>query len=108
MATIIVRKNKLPILDEIIEATVADAIAKTVYDVVAYADPNTPVDTGTLKNNKEIETTPTQGRVHWKAEYALYVHEGTRHMPAAPFASDAVEKAAPALEEAIRELEGRI
>ena len=108
MASIRVRKNKLPHLGKLINDTTNDAIAKAVNDVVAYADPNTPVDTGHLKNDKEIELEDLGGKVHWKADYALYVHEGTRHMPASPFAADAVEKVAPSLEDALRALEGKV
>lgn len=108
MASIRVNKNKLPQLPQIINQLAEDAITKAAGDIVAHADPITPVDTGHLKNDKEIEVNGLSGKVHWKSDYALYVHEGTRFQPSRPFAADAAEKVAPSLEQALNELEGSI
>jgi HK97 gp10 family phage protein len=108
MASIKVNKNKLPQLPQIINDLMADAITKAAGDIVAHADPNTPVDTGHLKNDKEIEVDGLSGKVHWKSDYALYVHEGTRYRPSQPFAADAAEKVAPSLAQALDGLEGKV
>lgn len=108
MATINVRMNKLPSLPHTLNSVVEDAITKAVHDIEAHADPLTPVDTGNLKNSKHTEINGLSARLHWQAEYALYVHEGTRYQPATPFAADAVEKVQPSLEQALSELEGRL
>lgn len=88
---------KLPVETDLV-------IDKFIHDVDAHATASTPVDTGKLKNSKKV----TKGRIHWSAEYAGHVNFGTRNTPAQPFASDAVEKCLPGLEEALADLESRI
>ena len=68
-------KAKLPDLVDV-------AIQKFIMDVIALADPDTPVDTGHLKSNKVIDIGHLKAVLVWAASYALYVHEGTRFMPA--------------------------
>jgi len=103
-----IRMNKLPSLPSTIDAVVSDAISKAVNDVAAVADGDTPVDTGHLKNDKEITADGLSGSVHWLSDYALHVHEGTRYQPSRPFAANAVEKVAPSLEQSLHEIEGRL
>ena len=106
--TIRVNRNDLPQVGSRLNEAIGDAITAFVNDVVAFADPETPVDTGTLKNRKTIETEGLSGKVHWEADYALFVHEGTRSMPARPFATNAFEKATPALMDRLKSLEEEI
>lgn len=52
----------------------------------------TPVKTGFLKNSHVTAmTSPLSGYVEPTADYALFVHDGTRFMKSRPFLSDAVE-----------------
>ena len=107
MAHVKVRFNRLPKADKVLKQAIGDAITKFLGDVEANADAITPVDTGTLKNNKETTVEGMSGKIHWKAEYALYVHEGTRYQGSRPFASDGFEKALPSVEQAFQEMEGK-
>lgn len=106
MATIKVKYNRLPQAGDVLEQGMSTAITKFLGDVEANADAITPVVTGNLKNNKEIEVNGLSGKIHWKAEYALYVHEGTRYQASQPFAADGFEKALPSLTEALEGMEG--
>ena len=52
----------------------------------------TPVDTGFLRaSHITTMTNPVQGEVAVLADYAEFVHDGTKFMKARPFLADAVE-----------------
>lgn len=100
-----IRKNDLPKIASGLEQGAQDAVAEAVLLLVRFADPNTPVDTGNLKNNKTINTGSNgQGFVHWHAEYAGFVHNGTRYMAARPFIAEAVAQVWPLYQKAISDL----
>jgi HK97 gp10 family phage protein len=87
--------NTLPEVAARFPQLVADANNRAMLQTVAIADPRTPVDTGHLKNAKQL-TSATPGNltsdVAWTAEYAAYVNFGTARMAAQPFATSAVEE----------------
>lgn len=99
-----IKMNKLPSSAEALQAAVDDVVDKYISEVDTIASGTVPVDTGKLKNSKEI----SKGRIAWTAEYAGYVNFGTRYQAAQPFASDASEKALPALTSALSEVEGKL
>lgn len=100
-----IRKNDLPKIASNLQQGADDAIAEAVLMLVRMADPNTPVDTGNLKNNKTINTgSGGQGFVHWHAEYAGFVHNGTRYMAGRPFIMQAVQQVWPLYQKAIADL----
>ena len=106
MATVKVKFNRLPQAQNVLEQGISTAITKFLGDVEANADAVTPVLTGHLKNDKETVVDGMQGKIHWKADYALYVHEGTRYQSSQPFAQDGFDKALPSLADAFNGMEG--
>lgn len=106
--TIRINLNKLGDVAAKLPEVIDTAITKFVLDVDAHATSETPVDTGYLMNSKTIELEPGHGQISWGADYAGYVHDGTRYMAARPFAADAVEKVEPALRAALSNLEDQL
>jgi HK97 gp10 family phage protein len=75
------------------EVTAAiEASAKQEAGRLIYETPESPsyVRTGNLLNNITSSASQKRGEVFSNAEYSLYVHEGTQHMAARPFLSNAV------------------
>lgn len=104
-ATYEIRKNDLPKIARKLQQGKDDVVAETVLALVHLADPNTPVDTGNLKNNKTINTgAGGKGFVHWHAEYTGFVHNGTRYMAGRPFIEQAVQQVWPLFQAAMKEL----
>lgn len=101
---VIVKMNKLPSTSSALQAAVDDVVDKYISEVDTIATGTVPVDTGKLKNSKEV----SKGRIAWTAEYAAHVNYGTRYMAAQPFATDAAEKALPTLIQALSEVEGKL
>lgn len=99
-----VKINKLPDAAANLKGAVDEAKQKYISEVDTIASGLVPVDTGKLKNSKEV----SEGRIAWTAEYAAYVNFGTRYMEAQPFATDAAEKALPSLRQALSEIEGKL
>jgi HK97 gp10 family phage protein len=67
------------------------AIAKSIFVIQADSMRNTPVDTGRLRASHQARFTPLRGELEPMTNYALFVHDGTRFMPARPFLADAVD-----------------
>lgn len=108
MATkIVVRFNKLPAIAARVPEAVGEIVTKAMHDMDAHATAATPVDTGALKNSKELEITDggLHARLSWSQDYAAYVDQGTRFMAAQPFATDAVAKVQPSMDAALHDLE---
>ena len=101
-----IRKNDFPAIAARLPQAAADVQGRTVLMVVQAADPNTPVATGNLKNNKDINTggIGQPGHVHWQAPYTGFVHNGTRYMAARPFILQAVQQVWPIFQDAMKEL----
>lgn len=102
--TVTITSNKLPPMPARLNAAVKDITKKALFDVVAIADPMTPVDTGHLKSAKEI----TDTAVHWLANYAAYQNMGTVHIAPRLFATTAAERVRPQWIAALRQIEGRL
>lgn len=99
-----IKMNKLPASASTLKTAVDEVVDKYISEVDVIATGSVPVDTGKLKNSKEI----SKGRIAWTAEYAGFVNFGTRYQAAQPFASDAAEKALPALTSGLSEIEGKL
>jgi HK97 gp10 family phage protein len=68
-----------------------EAISKTVRAVKVESQRRSPVDTGRMRTSiNVVRETPTEGEVAAGVNYAIFVHEGTRHMRGRPFMRDAV------------------
>ena len=89
---------------------VSQVVRKGTFDIDAHATVNTPVDTGALKNSKQVEffENGMRSKIGWSAEHAIYVHEGTRRMSARPFAKDAFDQVAPSIVDALNQLASKL
>lgn len=67
------------------------AIKQSIFTVQREAQINTPVRTGRLRASYTSTFTPLEGDVGPTANYAIYVHDGTRYMRARPFLTNAVK-----------------
>lgn len=67
------------------------AIRKATLTIQRESMLNTPVDTGRLRASTYSRFQPLTGIVGTNVDYGIFVHEGTRFMPARPFLRDAVE-----------------
>lgn len=102
--TIVERFNKFPGMPARLTAADRDIRTKWAFDVRAGSVPLTPVDTGALVNNVQVEP----GSVHWLQDYAGYQNGGTIFVAPKLFAQHGVELATPGATAAYRQLEGRL
>lgn len=104
--TLEVKYNHFPALAKKWPQEAADIQGHIVGMIIQIADPLTPVLTGNLKNNKQIDFggIGKAGFVHWLAPYTGYVVFGTRHMAARPFIQTAVAQVQPIFEQAIEKM----
>lgn len=102
--TVTIRTNDLPRMAAHLSPAVKDITKTALFQVVALADPMTPVDTGNLKNNKEIG----DDFIHWRAPYAAYQDKGTIHIAPTLFATNAAERVRPQWIQAMSQIEGKL
>lgn len=67
------------------------AIRASVLLIERQSKINTPVRTGNLRASHQTMFSPLKGVIQPMANYAVFVHEGTRYMRARPFLRSAVE-----------------
>lgn len=80
------------------QAALTRAVTLAAEDLVAQAQSQTPVDTGTLKASEHVQRVSVSGTSVEAVvatggeanEYAFFVHEGTTRMVARPFLADAL------------------
>lgn len=85
---------------------VSRVVRKTGFDVLAYATPFVPVDTGALRNSGQVEVeTDTFVIVSWTAEYAIYQNFGTRFISGKFFANKGATGAKPGFIEAMQSID---
>lgn len=103
--TIEVRGNRLPAIAKQAAQISADVIRATVADIEAEAKARVPVDTGALRDSiKGRVVNQNAGEVTAggsAVDYAGYVEEGTRFMPAQPYMHPAADAAFPRFEAAM-------
>lgn len=110
-ATVVVRMNRLPGAEGRIRRRIDDVNNKALLDVVAVADPLTPVDTGDLKGRKVIALSSggRGGSIHWTMFYAAYQELGTaRGVTPKLFATTAVSRVRPGWLAAFRAIGGSV
>lgn len=93
--TIEVRKNEFSKYARRIRPQIAEALNQSAHELVRVARPLTPVETGRLRDNVEIEAASPRNLgvdVTWRQPYAGFVHNGTRYMAARPFARQAADQ----------------
>lgn len=71
------------------------AIKKTLLVVQRKSMINTPVLTGRLRASTYSRMGFLKGEVGTNTNYDIFVHDGTRFMPARPYLADAVEDSNP-------------
>lgn len=67
------------------------AIKKTALAIQKQSMINAPVDTGRLRASHQTLFEPLKATIEPTADYAIYVHEGTRYMVGRPFLLEAVQ-----------------
>ena len=68
-----------------------DAIRRSALAVQRQSMINSPVLTGNLRASHQSIFEPLKATIQPMANYAIFVHEGTRYMKARPFLLEAVE-----------------
>lgn len=88
----------------VVEAAVAEIVAKAAFDIEAGAKQRAPVDTGALENSIQAEQ---EDSLTWivgdGVNYGVYQELGTHKMPAHPFLVPATEAVRPSFLGALRE-----
>jgi len=67
------------------------AIKKSILLIQKESQTRTPVDTGRLRGSYEFKFSNLYGETEPTAEYAIYVHEGTRYMKSRPYLKQGME-----------------
>jgi len=68
-----------------------DAIRRSALAIQRQSMINSPVLTGNLRASHQSIFEPLKATIQPMANYAIFVHEGTRYMKARPFLLEAVE-----------------
>lgn len=76
---------------ELMTKNLDKAIKASVLLIERQSKINTPVRTGNLRASHQTMFSPLKGVLEPMANYAIYVHEGTRYMKARPFLKKAVD-----------------
>lgn len=93
-ARLIVTRNDFAKIALGLEAEVTKVVIATAYEVEADAKGAAPVLTGNLRRSiHTVPLDPTHAQVGTDVEYAPYQEYGTRHIPAHPFLTPAIEHA---------------
>jgi hypothetical protein len=69
--------NKFPGMEDRFQQEVEDTMDRAVLAAIQAADPQTRVDTGALRANKEVIESSDERIIRWLQEYALYQDQGT-------------------------------
>jgi len=67
------------------------AIKKSALLIEGASKTRTPVRTGFLRASHQVTFAPLKATIQPTADYAVYVHQGTRFMKGRPFLFDAVD-----------------
>lgn len=108
MATIRLRANRLPQLAKALPLAVSATLRRGAFATEAGGKARSPVDTGAMRASHATEGTQPGSlsmRVTVGAEYAEFVHEGTRRMPARPWLRETTEQTFPATINELKQLE---
>jgi HK97 gp10 family phage protein len=110
-----IRVNNFPRIMARFPEVVKSIIAKATLDTYNASQVTVPVRKdqrrvrgGFLKNSGQTEVSGFEGTVTYTAYYAIYVHEGTRYMPARPFLENALQAQIPGITAAFASLESRL
>ena len=84
-----------------VESLAPRVVAKTAHDIEADGKIFAPVLTGTLESSISSEVHGLSAEIGPHTDYEAYVEYGTSKMHAQPYMGPAVEKNAPAFEDAL-------
>ena len=107
-AKLTVTNNRFPELVAAFPDITAQILNNAIDDMVAAADPLTPVDTGALRANKTITLATSgnqNGSVTWNQPYVVYQEFGTVHNPPRSFIRGGADAATPRYLDALAGLE---
>lgn len=93
--------KRLALLPADIDKGLGRAIKKSAFLIERYAKQLSPVDTGRLRNSISSDVYPMEATIEPHVNYAIYVHEGTRHFDPRPFMRNAGEQAREQIEDFI-------
>ena len=80
-------------------------IRKTAFDIITIATPNTPVETGFLRNSASVQMeSEFLAIVMWAAHYARFQEFGTRWIAPKLFATGAAESVRPGFVSAMKQM----
>lgn len=83
-------------------------IRKTAFDVFARSQIEVPRLTGHLALTGSVRGNGNEWEVYYGADYAGWVHEGTRHHAPNPFVTRSLDAVLPSTLEAFAQLESRL
>lgn len=78
---------------------------KIAHRILEVAETLVPVATGELRDSGDIQHEGDGYSVNYTAPHAPFVHFGTRHMPARPFLTQAVNRVEPEFTQELEDLE---
>lgn len=79
------------------------AIYKTLLTIQGKSMINTPVKTSRLRSSTRTKMGNLSGEVGTHTKYDIFVHNGTRYMPARPYLKDAVDESNSAIQRNFKE-----
>jgi hypothetical protein len=84
--------NIIPEYTEDLKAKIRDHVRDSAQELFAEAQSTVPYDTGYLHSTGElIRVGPIEYWIQYTADYAEFVHEGTRYQDAQPWLEQAAE-----------------
>jgi HK97 gp10 family phage protein len=78
---------------------------RIAHRILEVSETTVPVDTGELRDSGDIEHDGEGYSVMYTAPHAIFVHNGTRKMPARPFLTQAVNRVDPEFQQEVADLE---
>jgi hypothetical protein len=101
-----IKKNEFKKIIQKYPGLVSQVIRKTAQDIITFAAPLTPVDTGYLRMAvTTVVFSEFLVGVYWSANYAVYQNYGTRYIAGHFFADKATEQARSPFIEAIKAIQ---
>lgn len=78
-------------------------LQKIAHSALAHSMKHTPVLTGNLRRSETTRVERDRAYLGSSAEYAQFVHDGTRFVPARPFFEEGIQDAIPEMADLVRD-----
>ena len=98
-------KSNIPQVASALKPAVDEIERKVAHRILEVADQEVPVRTGRLRDSGDLAHEGDGYAVSYDVPYAVYVHNGTRHRPANPWLTRAVNRVQPEFQETFEDLE---